>query len=141
MKVTILNTSILTAHGSYSCKSCSLEQAKELVADGYQSAIGHESTAEIISTLLGVEVKMNRIQYQQQQGDKALVFKLKARAPEGKILTAMEIEEIGYEWGVLERTDNTEAEGMPIGECYNCGVVTAAWGDHPKCPGCGFDLQ
>jgi hypothetical protein len=103
--ITILNTSIITAHGSYDYKSCSLEQAKELIAHGYQSAIGHESTAAVISTLLGVEVGMNRIQYQQQPGDTALIFKLKGRAPEGAILTVEEIDEIGYEWGILTRTD------------------------------------
>lgn len=105
MKVTILNTSIVTAHGQYTYESCSLEQAKELIAHGYQSAIGHESTASVISTLLGAEVKMNRMQFQQQPGETALVFKLKGRAPEGTILTTEEIEEIGYEWGLLERVD------------------------------------
>lgn len=104
MITTILNTSIITAHGSYSYKPCSLEQARKLIACGYQSAIGHDSTASVISTLLGVEVEMNRIQYQQQAGDIALVFKLKGRSPEGKVLTVKEIEEIGYEWGTLERT-------------------------------------
>jgi hypothetical protein len=83
---------------------------------------------------------MNRIQYQQAPGNTALVFKLKGRAPEGKILTTKEIEEIGYEWGILERTDK-ETESIPIGEYYTCGIVTGAWGDNPVCPGCGDDLQ
>lgn len=119
--ITILNTSIITSHGSYTYKACSLEQAKQLVAvaGGYQSAVGHETTAAVISTLLGVFVKMNRIQYQQQPGDTALVFKLKERAPEGKILTAEEIEEIGYEWGVLERTD-TESEDAKFDSLAAC---------------------
>lgn len=34
----------------------------------------------------------------------AIVFKLKGRPEEGKILTIQEIEEIGYEFGVLIRT-------------------------------------
>jgi hypothetical protein len=101
--ITILNTSIITAYGSYSYKPCSLDRAKKVVASDFQSAVGHESTAAVISTLLGVEVKMNRIPYHQRAGDTALVFKLLGRPPEGKILTAEEIEEIGYEWGLLER--------------------------------------
>ena len=93
--LTILNTSILTA---------TLDEAKALVANGFESAIGHQSTADVISTLLGVACPMNRIMYQQGQGDVALVFKLNGRPEEGKILSVEDIEEIGYSWGVLERT-------------------------------------
>lgn len=133
---TILNTSIITSHGTYTYKPCSLEQAKELVAGGYQSAIGHESTAAVISTLLGVDVHMNRIQYQQQQGETALVFKLKGRAPEGKILTTEEIEEIGYEWGVLERIDKEEHLVDPgTGTCGCCELVTGL-NDQGLCATC-----
>lgn len=46
---------------------------------------------------------MNRVQYVQGVGDIALVFKLKSRPEEGKILTADEIEAIGYEFGRLVR--------------------------------------
>ena len=106
--VTILNTSILTEYGDYSYRGISLEQAKEMVANGFQSAIGHESTAKIISTLLGIECPVNRIQYSQKVGDFALVFKLNGRPEEGKILTIEEIEKIGYSWGELLRfLDNT----------------------------------
>ena len=75
-----------------------------LVANGFQSAIGHQSTADIISTLLGVECPMNRIMYRQDIGDYALVFKLNGRPEEGKILSVADIEEIGYSWGILART-------------------------------------
>lgn len=115
MKTTILNTSIITAYGSYSYKPCSLEQARVLVQNGFQSAVGHESTAQVISTILGIDCPVNRMQYKQGPGDMALVFKMKARAPEGKILTVEELEVVGYEWGTLERTDK-EPAGVPIGE-------------------------
>lgn len=102
--LTILNTSILTDHGSYTYRAATLDEAKAMVADGFQSAIGHQSTADVISTLLGVECPMNRINYTQERGDKALVFKLNGRPEEGKILSVADIERIGYSWGVLERT-------------------------------------
>lgn len=101
--VTILNTSIITAFGSFSYEKIGLGRAKLLTTGGFQSAIGHESTAQIISELLTLDCKVNRVNYQQDIGEKALVFKLKARAPEGVILTREQIEEIGYEWGLLER--------------------------------------
>ena len=48
---------------------------------------------------------MNRIQFSHEKGQFALVFKLKGRPEEGKILSREEIEAIGYEFGVLYRMD------------------------------------
>ena len=101
--ITILNTSILTSYGSYKYEQVTTEQAKKAIRDGFISAVGHESTADIISTVLGVPVLPNRIMFQQNIGDVALVFKINGRAPEGKILSSSEIQEIGFQWGLLER--------------------------------------
>jgi hypothetical protein len=102
--LTILNTSILTAYGQFEYIPLTLEKAKELVQSlSFQSAIGHESTAQIISTLLNVSCPVNRINYMQQIGDLALVFKLNGRPAEGKILTQEEIEKMGYSWGLIVR--------------------------------------
>jgi hypothetical protein len=103
--VTLLNTSILTSFGDYQYKEITLEHAMEFVNAGfYQSAIGHASTAQIMTELLGVPVEMNRMLYSQQVGEAAIVFKLNGRAPEGVILSREEIEKIGYSWGLLTRT-------------------------------------
>ena len=67
------------------------------------SAVGHQSTADILTTLLETEVPMNRIQFAQEKGQKALVFKLNGRPEEGKILTAEEIEAIGYKFQLLTK--------------------------------------
>ncbi len=103
--VTLFNTSILTAFGAYRYEPLALEEARRLVADGFISAIGHESTARMLSELLGVAVESRRVDYQQQVGERAIVFKLKRRPPEGAILTAEEIRAIGYEFGLLTRTE------------------------------------
>ena len=102
--IALLNTSILTSFGSYSYESISLDKAKELVANGHRSHIGHESTASVMSALLDTYVAFDRTPYSQQVGDRALVFKLNGRPPEGRILTREEIESIGYTWGLLIRT-------------------------------------
>lgn len=102
-KITILNTSILTNFGKYTYNPLTLEESKILIGGGFESAVGHESTCEILSSLLGEEIKMNRIQYSQQVGETALVFKLKGRPQEGRVLTVQEIEAIGYEFGSLIR--------------------------------------
>lgn len=110
--LTLLNTSILTEYGDYSYSEIALETAKQLVWDaiqenGFQSAIGHEATAQICSSLLKVAaIPVNRIEYHQNIGDTALIFKLNGRPAEGKILTLEEIEQMGYKWGVLLRVPN-----------------------------------
>jgi hypothetical protein len=101
--ITILNTSILTNYGRYEFEAVTLERARELVSGGFQSAIGHQSTADILTDLLETQVMMNRAQYVQAAGDKALVFKLKGRVLEGVVLNREQIEEMGYEFGVLTR--------------------------------------
>jgi hypothetical protein len=104
-KVEILNTSILTADGKYALHTIDLDDARELVRGdgGYESAVGHESTAQILTTLLGVDVPVNRIVFEQTPDQAALVFKLNGRPPEGAILTAEQIQEIGYSFKLLER--------------------------------------
>lgn len=106
MKLALLNTSILTAAGNYTLKDIALETARQLVSDNtnnLDSAIGHASTAEIMTTLLGVDIPVNRQMFLQDVGQAALVFKLNGRPEEGKILTAAEIESIGYKFQLLTR--------------------------------------
>jgi dihydroxyacid dehydratase/phosphogluconate dehydratase len=109
MQLAILNTSIITAFGSFKYSLLSLEDAQNVAQTanmgfGILSAVGHQSTAEILTELLGFDVPVNRIQFAQEPGQDALVFKLKGRAPEGKILSREEIETVGYEFGLLTRT-------------------------------------
>lgn len=111
--ITILNTSILTNHGIFQYYPIPLEKAKELVhSNSFQSAIGHESTAKIISDLLDIECPVNRIQYKQMPEEQALVFKLKGRSPEGKVLSKEEIEEIGYEWAIITSPPQAQIRGI-----------------------------
>lgn len=109
-RLTLLNTSILTAYGEYRYELLKLDDARSLVREfqragkQIQSAIGHQSTAELISTLLDFPVPAVRKEFTQVVGDVALVFKLKQRPPEGVILSREELEAIGYEFGILVRT-------------------------------------
>ena len=102
--VTVLNTSILTAFGNFSYFEISVEEARELVSRvTVKSAVGHKATAEVLTELLGVNVPENRIQYSQEVGDAALVFKLNVRIPEGVVLSRSELEALDYTLGVLIR--------------------------------------
>ena len=103
-KIAILNTSIITTEGTYTLKSITLDEAKSIISGNeIISAIGHQSTADILTELLGVPVPLNRIMFEQEQGQKALVFKLNGRPLEGKVLSREEIESIGYKFQILER--------------------------------------
>ena len=106
MKLALLNTSILTSTGLFSLDDITLTEARELVQENLNeldSAIGHQSTAEIMSSLLEVEIPVNRQVFQQQVEQKALVFKLNGRPEEGKVLTVDDIKNIGYKFQILER--------------------------------------
>lgn len=128
MKLALLNTTIATTDGIYSVETISLETARRITtnnAGNLDSAVGHESTAQIMSTLLGCRVEMNRQQFEQQEGQEALVFKLKGRPPEGEILTAEQIEKIGYEFKLMHRASDIRNQA-----CDSCGNIS-----HP-CSGC-----
>ena len=74
-----------------------LDEARNLVETrNYQSVIGHASTAEVLSRLLGVEVPMNRVNLRLKEGDSLLVFQLTSRLPEGRILTDEELAQLSY---------------------------------------------
>ncbi len=107
MRVYLLNTSILTSYGNYSYIAVQENRvAAELLHYGFTSAIGHTSTAEVLNTILnpyGVDVKTNRISISLKAGDKAFIFKLNDRPPEGRILTVKELEEIGYSFGLITK--------------------------------------
>jgi hypothetical protein len=108
-KLALLNTSIATSEGVYRLRTITTAQAVELVQknkDNLDSAVGHESTAQVMSTLLGEEIPVNRQMFSQETGQLALVFKLNSRPPEGKILSQGEIEEIGYRFQILEKFED-----------------------------------
>jgi len=97
----LLNAPVLTADGIYSMRTISLEQARRLAAQhGIDSAIGHDATAAILSTLLGLSVPVMRKRVVQVTSQTAIVFRL----PEGVVLARVEeIEALGYEFAQLDR--------------------------------------
>lgn len=106
MKVGIFNGTIATTNGLYRISDISIDEAKELICkNGFISAIGHKSTAEAISHSFNINIPINRIDFKQQVGQKAIVFKLNKRPPEGSILSRNEIETIGYSFKLMERLE------------------------------------
>jgi hypothetical protein len=101
MSLILLNTTIITVPGRYWLLDRTLADALTLVeiySEDITSAIGHESTAQVLTELLGITVPVNRIEYSHKLEDVCLCFKLKGRPPEGKILTVEEVKAIGYDF-------------------------------------------
>jgi hypothetical protein len=48
---------------------------------------------------------MNRVAIQMQPGDRAIVFRLLTRLPEGVVLSAEELTALPFELGLLERVE------------------------------------
>jgi hypothetical protein len=111
-RLLLLNTAILTSYGKFRFKRIKPDEARQLIRDfvveGKEivSAIGHASTAEILSELFEYSVQVQRVEVEQTPADVALVFRLKGRLSEGQGLTRSEIEQIGYEFGRLEKLDS-----------------------------------
>jgi hypothetical protein len=59
--------------GNIAVKEVSLEEARALLSEGYESAVGHVDTAAIFSNLLGVPVPANRATIRLQPGARLLV--------------------------------------------------------------------
>jgi hypothetical protein len=66
------------------------------------SAVGHKSTADLLTKLLGFEVTYNRVQVKLEKNDVALVFQLLTRLEEGRVLTEEELKNIGYKLYLVE---------------------------------------
>ncbi len=84
-------------------RKVSTEEVKNLLNKGeFTSAVGHSSTAEVMSKLLNIPVPANRIQIKLQKGDTLIVFQLMKRLEEGKILSEEEIKQLPYTWFVVQ---------------------------------------
>lgn len=104
--IALFNGPICTTTGLYRITEISQEEARSLVARyGFVSAVGHRATAEVFSSVLQVEVPMNRIQYEQQVGQKAIALKLNIRPPEGELLSVDEMLNVGFELQLLQRLE------------------------------------
>ncbi|MCG5525866.1 YddF family protein [Ectothiorhodospira haloalkaliphila] len=101
----LLNAPVLTDYGQWLFEGpITPEHARELIPDGFVSAIGHDTAAEFLAALLRCPVPVNRTRIIMHPGDQALVLRLQARLPEGQVLDATAMRELPFELGLLSRT-------------------------------------
>lgn len=77
---------------SLSVKEISEDEVKNYLSRGFESAIGHESTAQLLTTKLGVEVPFNRISVALDKDTILIVAQLMGPRKEYKDMTSEEIE-------------------------------------------------
>lgn len=100
----IINSSVLTNFGSYVYSEITVEEIRSILEkESYISAIGHEEIAILLSRILNIEILVNRITISQMPGDKLIVIKPKPRLELDRNYSDKDIEEIGFELGILER--------------------------------------
>jgi chemotaxis signal transduction protein len=75
-----------------------VDEVKSLirVAERIESYIGHESTARMLSTLLGVEVGVSRAMYMPERGDIAVVVRLKKRLEKPEDVKNVRAEDVEF---------------------------------------------
>ena len=81
----------------------SVQSVKELLhSQTFTSAIGHQGTADIVTSLLNVAVPMNRVSIKLQKGDTLVVFQLLTRVEEGRVLSKEELEKLPFKFFLVE---------------------------------------
>ncbi|MGE4213692.1 MAG: YddF family protein [Anaerotignaceae bacterium] len=106
LPIGLFNGTVATTNGLYRINDIDIDNARRYIKEnGFISAIGHEATAEIMSDILGFNILMNRIQFHQEVGQVAIVFKLNVRPPEGELLNREELECVGYSLKIMERLE------------------------------------
>ena len=78
------------------------EQVRQILREGFDSAIGHESTANFLSKKLSVEIKANRKQIKLDDDTLLIVAQLMQRLSEGKVLSEEEIAKIPVKFYSVE---------------------------------------
>lgn len=103
MKVYLTNAfslSMLTKdYAKLIVREMTLQEVKHFLKNyGFISAIGHFSTAELLTSLLEMPVEMNRIQVKLEPSDVVIVFQLQTRLTEGQVLSKEELEKLQYKF-------------------------------------------
>lgn len=110
---------------------------KWIAAGGWQSAIGHASTALALSAYFGIEIPHNRVTITLNDGDVILVAVLRGdRLAEGQVLTLDEVTARGFDFLLIDvdsggyQNAATEAASTVSGGENNtaCGICSTVGG-------------
>ena len=89
-----LSPSMFNRRSTILIEPIDLETARRRLENGFISAVGHESTAKLLTNLLGIAVVKNRIAVTLEDGDTAIIVVLGFRPEEGKVYSLEELEKL-----------------------------------------------
>jgi hypothetical protein len=89
-------------------REVSLSDVKELLNsfdDSHiMSVVGHAGTSMVLTTLLGRNIPVNRVEYKIEDYDVVIVFQVGVRLSEGSVLSADEVMKLPVKFFVVEVT-------------------------------------
>lgn len=100
----LLNSPVLTSYGTFHFEGpMELAAARSLLKERFVSAIGHPATASLLEALLHCPIPVDRKAITLSPGDRALVFRLLDRLPEGFVATSAHLATLRYELALMTR--------------------------------------
>jgi hypothetical protein len=90
-------------------RQTTVEEVRDLLKNCWESAVGHEATASLLSKILGVEVPMRRVPIYAKPGDVLVHFGLRTRLPEGRVLSEEELQQLDFYFVVSEIISGEES--------------------------------
>ncbi len=106
MTVYLLNSAVMTGYGTWNLDGpISRTEARKLISDGFESAIGHEGAAQYLSEQLACDVKENRRRIEMEEGDIAIVLRSVTRLDQGQVLDHGGTQDAQYELALLTRIE------------------------------------
>jgi hypothetical protein len=88
-------------------READIEEVKKILTGGFESAVGHQTTADFLTKLLGIELRAERKQVTLTPDTILVVFQLLGRLPEGHVLTEEELSRIPYKFYLVEEIADT----------------------------------
>jgi hypothetical protein len=80
-------------------KPISEEKAIALLANGFEQAVGHPATADVLTQRTGLDIKFNRMNVRLAPGDTLIIAQVVVpRLAEGQILSQEEVEALPVQW-------------------------------------------
>jgi len=92
--------------GVFSCESVTVDQARELLSNGFKSAVRRQEIADLMSRVLGVPITVNSARVDLNKGDSALVFSPLMDVPRDRVLTDQEVSEFPYQLWLIWKLDD-----------------------------------
>jgi len=128
MKVYLANAFSLTMlpenfSGSIEVKNISTEEASDLLRGEFQSCVGHESTAQLLTEKLAVHVECRRVSISIQPGDTLIVAQLMGERKEYRDMSREEIEAYPVQFflvRIVSHEEEREVIRVTV-ECQKCG--------------------